>query len=296
MKWVELTVHTSLLAEDAVANILIEEGSGGVAISEQPNRSRPTRAVQAYFPVNDDLESRLLRVKTRIRDLRGFGLDPSPGKMILRHVEESDWAEAWKKFFKPIVIGNIVVKPSWEEFERTSSEQIMLELDPGMAFGTGSHATTQLCLELLQRYVRPGDRVLDIGTGSGILSIAAAMLGASRVVGLDVDQLAVSVARENIRRNGVADRVSVYRGDSLESLRFRPNVVVANILANTVIAFAPAVAEILAEGGIYITSGIVNERKCEVAESLQRTGLNVVETLSQGEWTAVVGVKGERDS
>jgi ribosomal protein L11 methyltransferase len=295
MKWVELTVHTSLLAEDAVANILIEEGSGGVVFSEQPNRLRPTRAAQAYFPFDDDLEPRLLRVKTRIHDLRGFGLDPSPARLILRQVEDRDWAEAWKKFFKPIVIGDIVVKPSWETFERTSPGQIILELDPGMAFGTGTHATTQLCLELLQKYVRPGDKVLDIGTGSGILSIAAAMLGASRVVGLDVDQLAVSVARENIRRNGVADRVSIYRGDSLGSLRFRPNVVVANILANTVIAFAPAVAEMLAEGGVYITSGIVNERKAEVAGSLTGAGLNVVETLSQGEWAAVVGVKGEQE-
>ena len=295
MKWVELTVHTSAPAEDAVANILIEEGSGGVVLSEQPGKSRPTRAAQAYFPLDDELEPRLLRVKARIHDLRSFGLDPSPARLIIRQVEERDWAEAWKKFFKPIVIGDIVVRPSWETFEPVSPGQIILELDPGMAFGTGTHATTQLCLELLQKYVRPGDRVLDIGTGSGILSIAAAMLGASRVVGLDVDQLAVSVARENIRRNGVADRVSIYRGDSLESLRFRPNVVAANILANTVIAFAPAVAEMLAEGGVYITSGIVNERKAEVAGSLTRAGLNVVETLSQGEWAAVVGVKGEQE-
>jgi len=295
MKWVELTVHTSAPAEDAVANILIEEGSGGVVLSEQPGKSRPTRAAQAYFPLDDELEPRLLRVKARIHDLRSFGLDPSPARLIIRQVEERDWAEAWKKFFKPIVIGDIVVRPSWETFEPVSPGQIILELDPGMAFGTGTHATTQLCLELLQKYVRPGDRVLDIGTGSGILSIAAAMLGASRVVGLDVDQLAVSVARENIRRNGVADRVSIYRGDSLESLRFRPNVVAANILANTVIAFAPAVAEMLAEGGVYITSGIVNERKAEVAGSLTGAGLNVVETLSQGEWAAVVGVKGEQE-
>jgi len=292
MKWAELTIHTADRAEEAVANILIEEGSGGIASSDASRRRNSVRAVQAYFPVNDELEPRLKRVRARIRDLRKYGLDPSPAKIILRQVEDQDWAEAWKAHFKPIVVGNIVIKPSWEEYKPDSLGKIIMELDPGMAFGTGTHATTQLCLSLLQKHIRLGDQALDIGTGSGILAIAAAKLGASRVVALDIDQTAVEVARKNVQINNVENIVFVYRGDSVKSLRIRPNVVVANILAATVVSFAPAVIEILVQHGIYITSGMVVERCGEVAEALKSTGLNVMETVSRGEWAAVVGVKG----
>jgi len=290
MKWAEVSVCASSRADEAVANILIEEGAGGVAGVDSNGKAEVTTTLTAYYPVDDKLESRLNRIRARVRALGGFGLGSSRDRITVRQVHDQDWAEAWKAFFKPMVVGKLVVKPSWEEFE-PSSGRIVLEIDPGMAFGTGSHPTTQLCLSLLQKRVRPGDLVLDVGTGSGILAIAAALLGADRVVALDVDPLAVKAAITNAERNGVSDRLSVFLGDSLGSVRFTPDIVVANILANTVVALAPAVARMLAEGGAYIASGIVSEREAEVVQAFRDVGLGIEEIVREGEWLAIVGAK-----
>lgn len=240
MIWREVTVRTAEEAVEPVANFLQELGSGGVVIEEgdNPNRKRDTSLgqwyelppsgipegqaeVRAYFAEGENIAGIVERLEQFIREIREYPLDVGEGRITVRDVKEEDWATGWKKYFKPVrITERLTIKPTWEEY-RPGPEEIVLELDPGMAFGTGTHATTALCLRLLERYVKPGVDVIDVGTGSGILAIAAAKLGARAVLALDLDPVAVSSAAENVRINGLAERVEVKKSDLLQALKAR---------------------------------------------------------------------------
>ena len=202
-------------------------------------------------------------------------------------VREEDWATAWKKYYHPVRVGKrLVICPSWEQTE-LSAHEIKLELDPGMAFGTGTHETTRLCLELLEQYVSPGSQVLDVGCGSGILSIAALLLGAKRAVGVDIDEVAVRVARENAGMNGVDERAEFVCGDLAREVTGVYQVVCANIVADVIKRFAPDIPRYLAPGGTLLASGIIAERADEVAAALEEQGLRVLRREEQGGWAAL---------
>ncbi len=207
-------------------------------------------------------------------------------------VADDEWATAWKKHFKPVRVGRIVVKPTWEEFAATPDD-IIVEIDPGMAFGTGYHPTTQLCLLIAQEIVKGGEAVLDVGTGSGVLAIAAAKLGARSVVGLDIDTVAVEVAEENVRQAGLSDRVTIGQADSPSAFEGQADIVFANIIAKVLIDMAGALAERVRPGGTVVASGIVIERAGSVRRAFRSVGLDVVRERTDGEWVALVCKRAE---
>ncbi len=278
MRWTEIIIDAGPEATDAVGAALYAVGCGGFEVRE----AAVPPAIAGYLPVDDRLEDRLGLLKDALAALPGHGVIGAGTDLTLRYVEEADWANAWKEFYKPFRVGRrLVVTPPWEHPE-LAPDDIPLVIDPGMAFGTGSHPTTQLCLVALEDYVRPGARVADIGTGSGILAIAAAKMGASHVAANDNDPLAVRIARENAAANGVPVEIT----DALPTGQY--DAVVANILADVIIGMAEELQVLLAPGGVLLASGIIDTREADVRLALEGIGLNHLETRRQTEWVALV--------
>ena len=288
LDWIEVTVVTTAEVSEAVANLLIEEGAQGVVEASAAERT-------AYFPLDTDWKARLDRIERSVAGLSCFGLDVGPAKVTFRTVSDEDWAEAWKAHFHPLRLGRrIVVRPSWREF-RARREDLVIDLDPGMAFGTGNHPTTALCVESLEEAVAPGSVVFDVGTGSGILAIAACLLGAARVWACDIDPVAVRVARENAARNGAADRVGVLEGSwpVLFPLPEKADVVVANILAPVILSMAEDARRLVRPGGAFIAAGITREQGDEVAAGLCAAGWNLERRLEREAWVSFVARSGD---
>jgi ribosomal protein L11 methyltransferase len=294
VKWVELSVEAHAEAVDAVAEVFHTHGTGGVSI-DQPIRvdregeELPTfvghPVIKAYLPVGGDLATKEREIAEALWHLQAFDLSPL-GALQRREIDEEDWANGWKEHFHPLRVGRIVIKPTWREWE-SKPDELVVELDPGMAFGTGLHPTTQLMLAGLQARVRPGMRVLDLGTGSGILAIPAAMLGA-QVTGLDTSEVAVEVARENVEANGMTDRISVDRGsiDAVAGCRF--DLVFANIIASVLVELAPQLAAVLEPGAELLGSGIIEERADLVRNAFVEAGLEITNQQCEGDWWLIV--------
>ena len=290
MKWVELSVEVHPEAVDAVAEVFHSHGTGGVSIDQPIEVDRegeqlPTFVghpiIKGYLPVGDDLPSQEREIEAALWHLQAFNLSPV-GPLQRRELDEEDWANGWKEHFHPVRVGSIVIKPTWREWA-ARPDDLVVELDPGMAFGTGLHPTTQLMLSALQSRVRPGMRILDLGTGSGILAIPAAMLGAT-VTGLDVSEVAVAVARDNAAANGVADRFTVDRGsiDAMEGQRF--DLIFANIIASVLVDLAPQLADALRPGAELLGSGIIDERAPLVRAAFTAAGLQIADERKDGDW------------
>ncbi|MEO7717696.1 MAG: 50S ribosomal protein L11 methyltransferase [Capsulimonas sp.] len=278
MRWAEISVEAGPDATDAVGNCFNEVGCGGFVV--QDTKVPPT--VVGYLPVDDRIEDRLLTLTTSLEALAGFGVENAGTEITIKYVQEDDWANAWKAYFKPIPIGRrLVVTPPWEEPD-LSTGRMPIVVDPGMAFGTGSHPTTQLCLAALEDYVTPGITVADIGTGSGILAIAASKLGAGSVVANDIDTLAVKIAAENAEVNGV----SIEFGVDLPGGQY--DLVVANILADVIIGLREEIAERVKPEGVFIASGIIDTRETDVRIAVETEGFSPLETRRQGDWVALV--------
>ncbi|MDO8682940.1 MAG: 50S ribosomal protein L11 methyltransferase [Armatimonadota bacterium] len=292
MRWAEVTLVTSSEAADAVTDILLSERCGGVASADPSSRvnGQVKQNLAAYFPVDERLPATLDRIKGRVESLSDFGFSGNSPELTVKFVEDEDWATAWKSFFKPLVVGKIVVKPTWEDFN-PKLEQIIVELDPGMAFGTGNHPTTQMCLKAVQTYLHFGDTMLDVGTGSGILAIAAALLGALKVIGIDIDSIAVKAAIENVKTNGVEKIVEITEADSPTAVDISADLVTANIVASTIISMRESLCAALKPGGILIASGIIDERRSEVENAIQSAGMSLIETICEGEWVTVIARK-----
>lgn len=207
-------------------------------------------------------------------------------KLELAGVAEEDWANGWKKYYHAMELGRrLAICPSWETIE---TDRALLRLDPGMAFGTGTHETTALCLEALDEFVQGGERVLDIGTGSGILAIGALLLGAKSALGVDIDEMCVRTAAENAQLNGVSDRFCAVAGNLSEKAEGSYEIITANIVANAIIQLAPSVRPLLAEGGLFVASGIIDDREAEVAAALEKAGLCVCEIRRKNGWAAIL--------
>ncbi|MGQ9455439.1 MAG: 50S ribosomal protein L11 methyltransferase [Armatimonadota bacterium] len=283
MRWAEIRVETDETSEDAVVNILIEQGCAGtVCIS-----INGTLSVSGYLPVDDLIESRLEAVRERIRLLPEMGISLPSTQLQINWVEDKDWEESYKAFFKPVRVGKIVVSPSWENPSLEEGD-IVVWIDPGMAFGTGYHETTRLCLTALQNIIRGGEVVLDVGTGTGILAIASARLGAGYVVGIDIDPVAVRIACENVSRNDLTCKVAVLAGDSPGVFSGMADVVVANIVPDVIISMSADLAAKLKPDGVLISSGIVRERMEDVRRALESVEMDVDEVLEENGWVALV--------
>lgn len=288
MRWVEIAIDATEASIDAVSNILVEEGCGGAVIGPTlASADHNSTHVTGYLPVDDRLETRLTSIRERVRLLPNYGLPLQSEEITVTWVQDEEWATAWKKHFKPIRVGKVVIKPTWEEFKPQPGD-IIVEIDPGMAFGTGYHPTTQLCLLALQDIIKGREIVLDVGTGSGVLAIAAAGLGANRVVGLDFDSVAVEVAIENVEQARLSNKIAIYQADTPLAYEEVADIVVANIIAAVLIDMAEGLAAKVKPGGIVLASGIVTERADDVVRAFEAVGLGNVEKRTDGDWIALI--------
>jgi len=287
MRWAEIKVTARPLAAETVASILIEEGCRGAAIASPSASFDGEVQVSGYLPVDDLFEERVRSQAKRIRDMpRFFDVATGSLEITVRPVDEIEWSEAWRAHYKPLVFGKVVVQPSWEHYD-PQPDQVVVQIDPGMAFGTGQHPTTALCLLALQEHVRAGNVVADVGTGSGILAIAAAKLGARRVYAIDADSVAVHVAEQNVERNGLEGTIEVREANSPSEIPECVDVLVANIVADVIMDMAEQAAAALKPGGIMISSGIVRERAPDAIRKLESAGLETLKTSEDGSWIAV---------
>ena len=279
-RWIEIAVPSHPEAVEAVSEILDRVGYNGIAVDVPIEPSDP-HVVKAYLVYDHAARFKVRRVKEAIGRLRAFGLGPV-GEVGVRRIADEDWLESWKAQFTPIRIGPFFVRPSWSD---ARDDGIPLVLDPGMAFGTGLHPTTRQCLEALGRMDVAGRSVLDVGTGSGILAVAAAKRGAAPVMGVDIDPLAVKAARENALRNDVA--VDVREG-SAGDVDGRYDVVLANLVADVIVQIAPGLRARVRDGGTLVCAGIVAEKEARVADALAAQGLRVEDRDQRDDWVSLV--------
>ncbi|MBB3850987.1 50S ribosomal protein L11 methyltransferase [Saccharococcus caldoxylosilyticus] len=311
MKWSEISIHTTHEAVEAISNILHEAGAGGVVIEDPYDLIKEREdwfgevyelnpddypeegvIIKAYLPVNSFLGETVEEIKQAINNLLLYDIDIGKNKITISEVNEEEWATAWKKYYNPVKISEkFTIVPTWEVYEPVSSDELIIELDPGMAFGTGTHPTTVMCIQALEKYVKPGDKVIDVGTGSGILSIAAAMLGAKSVRALDLDPVAVDSARLNVKLNKVQHIVTVSQNNLLDHIDERANIIVANILAEIILRFVDDAYRLLEKDGYFITSGIIQAKKQEVKDGLRAAGFVIEETLVMEDWVAFIAKK-----
>ncbi|WP_293728242.1 50S ribosomal protein L11 methyltransferase [uncultured Phascolarctobacterium sp.] len=303
--WIEVNVAVTHEAVEAVSDILTEAGSKGVAIEdpqlinelrssgtwelcdipEQQNTEVVT--VSGYYADDDKLQRRLAQIEAALQEVEKRIGKYRFSNTRFRRVSEQDWANEWKQYFHVTHVGkSLVIKPSWEEYEPEAGEHV-IEIDPGMAFGTGTHHTTNMMMERLERVLPKDAVVFDVGTGSGILAIAAALCGAKEVKAVDIDGVAVRVARENVADNHLSDKIEVREGDLLHGTEGTADVIIANIIADIIILLLKDVPGKLKDGGLFLASGIIEERMADVAAEAERQGMQVDAVDRRGGWVVM---------
>lgn len=314
MKWIRFTLDTHTDAVDMLSYMLDEIGVEGIEIEDHvplseedkkkmfvdilpdPEDNDGTAKVHFYMePENCNPEKIMMQVQDIFQEVKQF-CNIGKGTVSLSETEDKDWINNWKTFFKPFrAADNIVIKPTWETYEKENEDDILIEIDPGIAFGTGSHETTKLCIQALDKYVKKGDSVLDVGCGSGILSIAALKLGAAHATAIDIDEVAVKVAAENMDVNHIpASQYNLFDGDLITNsfLKVKAgtghDIVVANILADVIIPLTGVIRPHLKKGGLYITSGIINTKEEEVREALIANGFDILGVEYMKEWCCFI--------
>ena len=320
MRWNKYTIETTTAAEDYMSSMLLELGIEGVEIEDKIPLSEEDQAdmfidflpelppddgvsyVSFYIEDDGSDDTELLKqVKIALEELREQ-VDVGTGIITSDQTEDLDWINNWKEFFKSFSIDNILIKPTWEELSVEDKDKILIEIDPGVSFGTGKHETTQLCIKQLQKYIGgvvKAPKVLDVGCGSGILSIVALKLGAREVIGTDLDADCITSSQENMAVNHLSEELGVfYKGNLIDDVELQEKVgteeyeiVVANILADVIIPMAPVIPDRLKEGGYFITSGIIDFRENDVKEAIEKAGLKVIEINHQGEWVNITAQK-----
>ena len=280
MDWVRITVTTSQEASEAVANLLFELKAIGVEFKE---KKASTVDLIAHYPLDDRVDARTQKLRDFLTELPTWGIQPHPATIDLKHVKSEKWEEAWKAAFPPQRVGNrIVIAPTWSEISDNKTE-ILIQLDPGMAFGTGYHPTTRLSLELLERTVEPHHQVADIGTGSGILAIAAIKLGAAHVDAIEIDSTALPVAAANFQSNRVASQVCLSQGDGLKGSVNRYHLIVGNILTKAILPMIPFCTQRLYPDGIVIFSGILETELAQIKSVLEAHQFQCLDVISEAE-------------
>ena len=318
MKWKKYTIETTTAAEDFMSSMLMDLGIEGIEIEDNIPLTKEDQAdmfidflpelppdegkshVNFYIEDDGTDQSEILKkVKIGLEELRDT-VDVGSGMILSSETEDLDWINNWKKFFSSFTIENILIKPTWEDVKPEDKDKFMIEIDPGISFGTGKHETTQLCIRQLIKYIKDGHpKVLDVGCGSGILSIVALKLGASEVVGTDLDADCMISTHENMKVNHLDEKLGTfYVGNLIDDVDLQKQVgteeydiVVANILADVIIPMAPVIPDRLRKGGYFITSGIIDFKEDEVRDAIEKTGLKVIEINHQGEWVNITAQK-----
>jgi len=306
LEWIEIVIKTTYEAKEAVTNILHEAMVEGIVI-EDPNDvinlMKETErwdyldvdliqdyydgvVIKGYFIRNDDSKEKMDYIKSQINQLPRYDLDIGLTEIEIQEIEERDWNSEWKKNFKPFRLGqNVIIKPSWESYD-SKSDDIIIEIDPGAAFGTGTHETTSICIEEMEKYLNEGMDVLDIGTGTGILAILASKLGAKSVLGIDIDEDSIRISKENTKINH-CHNIEIIKSNLLESIDYQADLVTANITADIIVRMIPELSKVMKKGGIFISSGILDTKVDSVKNALTEHGFNIIEEVTKGEWAGI---------
>lgn len=316
MKWDKYTIETTTDAEDFISMMLAEVGIEGIEIQDNvplteeetagmfidfPPELPPDEGksfVTFYLEAGEDHSDKLKEVRVGLENLRSM-VDVGPGTITSGQTEDLDWINNWKQFFQSFYIDDILIKPTWEPLKEEDQDKFLIEIDPGVSFGTGKHETTQLCIRQLRKYLKPGQKVLDVGCGSGILSIAALKLGAGSVVGTDIDEACMTSTAENMAVNHLDEELGTfYVGNLIDDEKLQEKVgsecydiVVANILADVIIPMASVIPARLKQDGIFITSGIIDFKEQEVSAAIESAGFEILEINHQGEWVNITARK-----
>lgn len=309
MNWTELSIVVNHEVEYDVTDILESHGSNGVVIEDSKDLvNQPADKFGEIYELNpDDYPDQGVRLKAYFNELT-FDVTlrtniknavlslPELDKNIVtfseKEIAEVDWANEWKNYFHPFKASErFTIVPSWETYEKESNNELCIELDPGMAFGTGDHPTTSMCLKAIEKYVKPTDSVIDVGTGSGILSIASHLIGVKRIKALDIDEMAVNVAKENFKKNHCENAIEAVPGNLLQDEDKKFNIVIANILAHIIEEMIEDAYNTLVEEGYFITSGIIEEKYEEIESQMKRVGFNIISVEHDNGWVCIVGQK-----
>ena len=317
MKWNKYTLKTRTEAEDLISSMMQDAGIEGIEIEDKvPLTEREKEQmfvdilpegpaddgvayISFYLEPDTDQEEMLQKVREGLKEIAGWGVDIGEATIQASETEDKDWINNWKEFFHQFYVDDILIKPSWEEVRPEDREKLLIQIDPGTAFGTGMHETTQLCIRQLRKFLTPETELLDVGTGSGILSIISLKLGAKHAVGTDLDPCALEAVKENMEVNGI-DPASfeMMIGNIITEKEIQDRVgyecydiVVANILAEVLVPLTPVILSQLKPGGVYITSGIIDDKEELVVETVKKCGLTVLEVTHQGEWVSVTARK-----
>ena len=310
MEWTELSIYTSSEGVELLCGKLLELGINGFAVEDARDfeeflqettphwdyveesllslREAETRVI-VYLPKNAQGGEMHLAINGMLRQLKEADPEGKMGRLETSGdtLLEEDWENNWKQYYKPLRVGNrLVVVPSWENYD-AQADDVILKLDPGMAFGTGTHATTRLCMELLEKVVKPGATLLDVGCGSGILAVCGVLLGAEKADGVDIDELAAKIAGENAQLNGVEDKTHFVQGDLTDKISGKYDLICANIVADVIIRLCPDIPKFLKKDGWFMASGIIDERSVEVEETIRKNGLVIKERLEESGWVAL---------
>lgn len=317
INWIEVKISTTTDAIDSVSGILLSIGISGFVIEdandfnefltsteyrwdyideELMQRQNSPTSITVYLPENEQGKQWLFEIKDRLETAKISSpeIDFGTLEIELKNIREEDWANNWKQHFKPFCVGNkLLIKPTWETVEDIE-DRTVLDIDPGSSFGTGQHHTTKLCLERLEEIVKGGEKVLDLGAGSGILSIGALLLGAQSAVGIDIDENSVRIAKENAAQNGIDSRFNAMCGNIIDDISLREkiggnyDVVVANIVADVIILMSPLFKEFMHQNSTLIVSGIINRQKDEVKDALLKNGFKILTALESNDWSCIV--------
>ena len=317
MRWNKYTLTTTAEAEDMISSMMMEAGIEGIEIEDKVPLSESDKSqmfvdilpegpaddgvarISFYLEPDQDNAAILAAVEEGLEEIRSWGVDVGTGTIEASQTEDKDWINNWKQYFKQFYVDDILIIPSWEDVKPSDEDKMVIHIDPGTAFGTGMHETTQLCIRQIRKYTTETTKILDVGCGSGILGMLALKFGAEHSVGTDLDPCAIDATYENMENNGISrDKYEVMIGNIINDKEVQDKVgyecydiVAANILAPVLVELTPVIVNQLKPGGIYITSGIIDDKEEMVKEAVAKAGLELLEVTYQGEWVCVTARK-----